>query len=113
MPADFYVISINEPEPIQNAFSVNSFLIDEKGFRLLTNFDNSKLALYKAAVEEAKKLNLPYAHKLVISETAYGRNGHLIKNYSALKFHNPSNRFIDLNDFWRLFEQMSKDKNHV
>lgn len=96
-----------------NGFSTGIFRIDNRGFKLLTNFDKSEEALYKAAVEEAKKLNLPYADKLEVSETTYSGKGQLLKNHSALKLYNPNNEFFDLNDFWRLFEKMSKDGNHV
>lgn len=96
-----------------NSFSTGIFGIDSRGFKLLTNFDKSKEAFYKTVVEEAKKLNLPYADKLEVIETTYDRKGDLMRNHSALKLYNPNNEFFDLNDFWRLFEKMSKDGNHV
>lgn len=115
MPKDFLKKSDDKNNFIQDDFRDSSFryLTDNRGFKLLTNFDNSRTDFYNSVIEEAKKLNIPYVDRLEVRATAYDGKGRLLEGFSCLKLHDPNREFVDLTEFWRLFDKMSKDIDHV
>ena len=115
MPKDFLKKSDDKNNFIQDDFRDSSFryLTDNRGFKLLTNFDNSRTDFYNSVIEEAKKLNIPYVDRLEVRATAYDGKGRLLKGFSCLKLHDPNREFVDLTEFRRLFDKMSKDIDHV
>ena len=100
--------SNSEPTLYHSGYGQNYTRFNDGIYKLLTNFNKTRTAVYEKAIEEAKKLNLPNVDKLVISSKAYDGKGRLMENYSALKIENRDKRLLDLAEFWRLFEKISK-----
>jgi|JI10StandDraft_1071094.scaffolds.fasta_scaffold308702_2 hypothetical protein len=72
--------------------------------RLLTNFDIKYLAVYKESINDAVKLGLPNADKLVIDPVATDKDGRILGGYCALKVNCPRYLAKDLSEFWELFK---------